>query len=568
MKKINLLILIMTSIIFPQIVSAESSYKINNYELEITLNNKNYEYKENVDVSFDNPNISLRKELPYTIKDLDINTNYYLETNYNKTIEIKSGLSAKKNFELTYSDKPLSPKKDVYIFELSNTYNNILNNITLTINVPNSFNEHNLSFYLNNDKLDNIDYKINENTLTIEYPSLKEKEILKVELDYGKLYLNNLTLTSIIVSIVLSIISYILWYLYGKDFRLPIKKTSKFSSKLTPLDISLINNGKVIEDDSFYLLLSLANKGYINIVEDGTNNFTLIRNKDYDGKNYKETYFIKSLFRKSESVTLAEYMNIVSEKKKTSTPKKLEKEISSNDLYRRFHIASKNILSIINTNEEKDKYFEPKPDQLKILLVLAITIILVIVTSLPFIEIKKLYLLPLGVIFSITTLFILMSLIENIDIKKKKTKLISLAILSVLAILILLTPSFRRNRIYLIAYLISCISVLFILILYKYMPKRTLYGTKQYVNIEGFKLFIQELSNKELDPLLELNPNYLYDILPYAYMLEVHENVLKKLKEYNIKEPSWYTIKDKFTFQKLHNSINRLKAFLENRDEE
>lgn len=568
MKKINLLILIMASIIFPQIVSAESSYKINNYELEITLNNKKYEYKENVDVSFDNPNISLRKELPYTIKDLDINTNYYLETNYNKIIEIKSGLSAKKNFELTYSDKPLSPKKDLYIFELSNTYNNNLNNITLTINVPNSFNEHNLSFYLNNDKLDNIDYKINENTLTIEYPSLKEKEILKVELDYGKLYLNNLTLTSIIVSIVLSIISYILWYLYGKDLRLPIKKTSKFSSKLTPLDISLINNGKVIEDDSFYLLLSLANKGYINIVENGTNNFTLIRNKDYDGKNYKETYFIKSLFRKSESVTLAEYMNIVSEKKKTSTPKKLEKEISSNDLYRRFHIASKNILSIINTNEEKDKYFEPKPDQLKILLVLAITIILVIVTSLPFIEIKKLYLLPLGVIFSITTLFILMSLIENIDIKKKKTKLISLAILSVLAILILLMPSFRRNRIYLIAYLISCISVLFILILYKYMPKRTLYGTKQYVNIEGFKLFIQELSNKELDPLLELNPNYLYDILPYAYMLEVHENVLKKLKEYNIKEPSWYTIKDKFTFQKLHNSINRLKAFLENRDEE
>lgn len=568
MKKINWLILIITSIIFPQIVLAKSNYEVNNYELEITMNNNQYEYKENVDVTFERPYTSLKKELPYSVKDLDINTNYYLETNYNKIIEIKSGINAKKSFEITYSDKVVSPKNDMYVFELSNTYDSTLNNIKFIINLQNSFNKHNLNFYINNNKIDNINYEIKENELIIEYPSLEENDILKIEIDYGKLYLSSLTLTTIIVSIILSIICYILWYFYGKDLRLPIKKTSKFSSKLTPLDISLINNGKVDEDDAFYLLLSLANKGYIRIVENTANNFTIIREKDYDGKNYKEVTFIKTLFKKNDSVTLAEYMNIVSENRKQKSPKELDSEIKNNDLYRRFHRASRNILSIINTNEEKNKYFETKPEQLKFLLVLAIAIILVLVTSLPFIEVNKLFLLPLSVIFSITTLFVLMNFIENIDIKKKKAKVVVLSLLAIIALLILLLPSFRRNRIYLIAYLISCISVSFILFLYKYMPKRTLYGTKQYVNIEGFKLFVKEINNKELDSLLELNPNYLYDILPYAYMFDVQENVLKKLKEYNIKEPSWYTLKDNFTVQKLHNSINRLKILLEYKEED
>lgn len=241
----------------------------------------------------------------------------------------------------------------------------------------------------------------------------------------------------------------------------------------------------------------------------------------------------------------------------------LEQEIGISSLATRFHQASNTVLSIINTPEERNKYFEDISEKMKIFLVLSIAIILVLVTSLPFIEINNLVFLPLSVIFSITTLFVLMKFVETYDFNKKNSKITILVILSIIVLLIILIPSFKRNRIYLLAYLISCISVTFILFLYKYMPKRTLYGTKEYTKIEGFKLFIKELSNKELDSILELNNNYLYDILPYSYMFKLSDPVLRKLKERKSQEPSWFVLKDSFSIQKLHNAMNRLKIILE-----
>lgn len=561
MKKNYLLFMLL--LLIPSLVFANSKYEIKSYDTEITVNKDDLTYHDVVEVDFKNELLIFPRELPKSISDLKVSENYIVSSPYNKLVEISIFDIGNKVINYDYKNNYQKNNNDIYELEIKNTFEDNLNNIKFTINLPSPVNKNNLEFYLNDQEIKDINYKIKDNKIIGELSLLKENESLKIKVNYGILYLNNISIIAIIVPIILSLLCLLLWYIYGKDLRIPIEKVSKISNKFNPLDVSLISNGKVEESDAFYLLLSLANRGYIKIVENSNNDYTLIRDKKYDGKKYSEATFIKELFRKRESVSLADYINIISERKKNNKTTELEQEIGINSLTARFHQASNTVLSIINNQEERNKYFEDISEKMKVFLVLSIAIILVLVTSLPFIEINNLMFLPLSVIFSITTLFVLMKFVETYDFNKKNSKITILAILSIIVLLIILIPSFKRNRIYLLAYLISCISVTFILFLYKYMPKRTLYGTKEYTKIEGFKLFIKELSNKELDSILELNNNYLYDILPYSYMFKLSDPVLRKLKERKAQEPSWFVLKDSFSIQKLHNAINRLKLILE-----
>ena len=98
------------------------------------------------------------------------------------------------------------------------------------------------------------------------------------------------------------------------------------------------------------------------------------------------------------------------------------------------------------------------------------------------------------------------------------------------------------------------------------MPKRTMYGTKIISKIDGLKLFLKEHTNEEVERVLEINDNYLYEILPYAYSFGLEKYVLELLKERNIPEPKFYKIHDGYSITKFHNSIQRLKKYLLDED--
>ncbi len=46
----------------------------------------------------------------------------------------------------------------------------------------------------------------------------------------------------------------------------------------------------------------------------------------------------------------------------------------------------------------------------------------------------------------------------------------------------------------------------------------------------GLKRFIEVAEKKRLESLVEENPNYFYDVLPYAYILGVSDKWIKKLE--------------------------------------
>lgn len=570
MKRAKYVLIVLFFLLFIQTsVTAKSpSYDIESYNVEISVDKDlNYTYNENINLVFNKSNTIVTKTIPYEATDININKNYVIETNKDKLIKISSKNNTHDSYTYKYKIKKDKENDDIYIIEIDNNFNNDISKLDFILTYPSSFNKNNLTFYLNGKKVKDITYKINNQELTGSISNLKEDDKLLVIVDYGKIYVNSLTIITIVISILLSLFSYILWRIYGKDVKYTIEFEKNIPSKLNTIDVSLIEKGYLNNENAIYLLLDLANRGYLKISEEENNEFTITRIKDYDGSNYKEASFIRALFRKNMTVNISEYIEALNKESKTPYQKELDKKITKDNIKYRLIRAIKNVMSISKSNEEKNKYFETKSNNKKTYLLFSITIILVLITSIPFIEINKLYLLPISVLFSSISLFILINIVENVDLKKKNNKITILLLFAIIALIVLLTPSFKQNRIYFIAFLIGIMAVTFILFLYKYMPKRTIHGTRLYSKIEGLKKYLNEVSDKELKLVLKDNPNYLYDILPYSYILGIESVVFNKLKKLNIEEPKWYKI-DNFTYRKLFNSINRLINLINEEDKE
>lgn len=568
MKKPKYIFFILFMMLIPTITSA-SNFEVESYDITIDITkDRKYEYNENINIEFNEQNVQVKKELNAQVKDLKVNDDYSAETNDKKIIKFNSKNKEKATYTLDYNYQYKDYDKDIYEIDITNTYNGTLRNISFYITMEEDFNKKNVDVYLNGKKLKDIKYNLTNNKLEGKIKKLNKSDTLTIKIDYSKIYLTPTTAVATIVPVLLTVISGVLWFIYGKDLKYKRKKAYELPSNMNSLEIGLLLKGYTNEKDAFALLLELANKGYIKIVENDNNDYTIKRLKDYDGKNYKESVFIKSLFKKNTSVSLADYINIISERKKEKNNTELNKTIKNEELYSRFQRAKNIILPISNEVEEKNKFFEKTSERKKAYLILILATILMLLTSVPFIEINKLYLLPLSVIFSIVTLYVLMNFVEHKEFKLDKKSLVIFISLSIIILIIMLMPAFRRNRIYLITFLICVLCISAILFFYKYMPKRTLHGTKQYSKIDSFKTFIWANNKKDYEVILSKNENYLYDILAACYTLNLEKDVYQKMKEFEVNKPSWFELKENFTVQKFNNSVERLYKLLKEKKED
>lgn len=71
--------------------------------------------------------------------------------------------------------------------------------------------------------------------------------------------------------------------------------------------------------------------------------------------------------------------------------------------------------------------------------------------------------------------------------------------------------------------------------------KRTEETTKYYNKMRGFKQYMECVEKDKLEALVLDNPNYFYDILPYAYVLGVSSKWTEKFESITLAPPSWYS---------------------------
>lgn len=86
------------------------------------------------------------------------------------------------------------------------------------------------------------------------------------------------------------------------------------------------------------------------------------------------------------------------------------------------------------------------------------------------------------------------------------------------------------NPKYNIIFYFSYVFIALIFLLTLLMKKNTYFGDEIISKIKGFKSYLEKVEKDKLDALVLENPNYFYDILPYAYVLGVSKKWVDKFE--------------------------------------
>jgi len=115
----------------------------------------------------------------------------------------------------------------------------------------------------------------------------------------------------------------------------------------------------------------------------------------------------------------------------------------------------------------------------------------------------------------------------------KVPKIITLCVAGIVAILGLISFYFVEDlnpKMYFLYYATfgcAAICLLFAVI----MDRKTDYGEELSAKIKGFRDFLLTAEKDKLESLVESNPNYFYDILPYTYVLNVSKKWIEKFSK-------------------------------------
>ena len=89
------------------------------------------------------------------------------------------------------------------------------------------------------------------------------------------------------------------------------------------------------------------------------------------------------------------------------------------------------------------------------------------------------------------------------------------------------------------------------------MKRKTQFGEEVYAKISGFKNYLQVARKEQLEMLVEENPNYFFDILPYAYVLGVSSKWIERFESIGIPEADWgsFNYLDTSTFDSIGSHV-------------
>lgn len=329
------------------------------------------------------------------------------------------------------------------------------------------------------------------------------------------------------------IISIIIWYLYGKQEK-PIETPEFYPPEnLNSLEIGYIYKGRAEDVDILSLLVYLANKGYIKISEVIEKKLYFLpkglkitKLKDYDGNNINEKAFLEGLFDN-------QYV--------------INNEVTTSDLYNKFYKTIDKIKTNINTMDNKYNIYEIESLNKKkyIVIMMILTYLLI---SIPVIYDKfspifaTLVFPPIGLFVMLHCLFGYTKTIYINGIpkrSKKLTKIFGVVYGICFGGIIWYFEIFRsllNNYLLLVGYFWGLLCILGMYFCFKNLSKRTKYGLEMLGKIKGFKNFLATAEKDRLEALVNQNPTYFYDILPFMYVLGISNKWIEQIEDITLKE--------------------------------
>ena len=532
------LLLFIVTLLLPSLALADG---IDKYNISMNIEDYDYvSYLKQYEVSEEtNYSETIISDKNSVIKTISSSTSYKLSDNIINYQNISNKIQLE--YDLSY-DKKNKNHREYYLLKNNNTR---INKLTFNISVP----EENLNtiIRLNGKEVssDQLVLTKSGNKLygTIYDVAPKSELTIVLEDNSKEKLITIMTNIALFFPLIGALISYFIWYFFGKDLSTKIKITSHPPKDVELLDACLAYNGEVTTNNITLLLLKLANDEYIRLKEDNYG-IKVIKLRDYNGKNYIESLFLRKLFTKN----LLKDGKIVQER---------VKEVYLEDAGTK--TAIEEIKVRVNNENNKNKYFEKTSNRKNIYITIITSITLLLMNCVPFIEYGGKFTIIIGVLFSILCLYVLLRTVDIIDFEKANNiELVSTIALFAIVLAVLAKVFTKIKIIYIVIYVVGFVCSFLMLILYKYMPKRTKKGTNILGELESLKLFIETAKTEELKRVLELDNQYIYTILPYTYILDDIPIIKKQFKSFKLVRPIWYETKNITNITDIYKKIDHI----------
>lgn len=363
--------------------------------------------------------------------------------------------------------KDLNKKIDELVFNVFDNYDNTsINKISITVNMPENITDTEKIYFFDKDQniTNNIKYYIEGKTINAELDKyiLKNSITLKMSLPDG--YFIGSTYTYGFISLIIcisliaiSIINYILWKKYGKNYEKKCQTVEFYPPEdFDSAQIGYIYGVKSIKKLTASLIIGLASKGYISIEEIEKNKYKIInigsKRNDMKKLSITEQIVYIELFRNGNE-------NILSEDKSFA-----------------------NVFNKINTTLENS--IDKKINDIKA---------------------RKVSFIAYGLLFASIIAWIISYLyVKDIE------------------------PKFEWLY---VASFISIFATGFFSII---MERKTTYGEMIIAKVLGFRNYLNVAEKNEIEVMAEKDPNYFYNILPYAYVLGISKKWIGLFDKKNV----------------------------------
>ena len=497
-------------------------------------------------------------------------------------------VSGQQEYVITYTynmgKDPLKNVDELYLNLIGTDWDTVIGNVKFDIHMPKSFDAGKLGFSVGKSGSTNSDdvlFEVNGNDISGSYHGiLGEHEGLSVRLELPEGYFvgagfktSPIAYLTFIVPAICLIIAFVLWYLVGRDTnKLPEAVQFYPPDGMNSLDASFYYNGKADSSGIISLLIYLANKGYIGIIEDADGkNYQIAKLKEYDGNDENEADFMNGLFRNAE-LREEDWQEIIATIRSGNVP--------TQAMVDAVHGKSETPLGVVDPKKLRNKFYTTinkierrvnKKSNIKKIMhntrwASLIASALCVIT---FVSILSIPLFMQGdsdivIIMFFSSLFIMpfvsVLFMDDVPVVFR----IVWGCFLILPMLAIFGDSnmlaiFLEEQIYAFSAIFGLVCTVGILICRHYMPKRTAYGAEMYAKVNGFRRFLETAEKDQIEMIGNENPHYFYDILPYMYALGISNKYMKKFESLAEAAPEWYTGYDHrmFSCSDFTRSINR-----------
>lgn len=268
-------------------------------------------------------------------------------------------------------------------------------------------------------------------------------------------------------------------------------------------------------------------------------------------------------------ITFDEALNMVGETFDTET-----KEVYPSRLENEFYNVVNRIYKALDRKTNRDKIVDTSGNKNISLLVVMMVLVWTGINIKPSMMMENGFMSVLGVSIWVVMglvilLFLSVSLVKGLITNKRNTKtivkftnffnLIWISAFIFFPVVSIMGPYLLRNPYQLLAYIIGLIIIVILTMFSIYMPKRTEFGNDMLEKSRGFVNFMKTCTKEEIESILVNNPNYMYDILPYAYSLNIYGEWLQKFRVVNVSElPIWYETDMNYTKDTFATSLTEM----------